>query len=155
MRQKKFRAWNEKEKRWKYGELLKTGFYVYTEIKPGDTDMGGVLPRGSYEEKSEDLSDWMQSTDLFDKNGKEIYKGDIVEYQYLNTLEQEIRRAEVKLMSIGDINRNIEAYYPFCYSISGSYKEKDREITECYLTPSNDCEIIGNIYENPELVGDN
>jgi len=97
----------------------------------------------------------MQYTGLKDKNGKEIYEGDVVEYQYFNTSEQEIRKSEVKLMSIGDVNRNIEAYYPFCYSISGSYKEKEREITECYLTPSNDCEIIGNIYENPELLSSN
>jgi uncharacterized phage protein (TIGR01671 family) len=94
----------------------------------------------------------MQYTGLKDKNGKEIYEGDVVEYQYLNTLEQEVRKAEVKLLSIGDVNRNITAYYPFCYSISGSYKERDREITECYLTPANDCEVIGNIYENPELL---
>jgi uncharacterized phage protein (TIGR01671 family) len=94
----------------------------------------------------------MQFTGLLDRNGKEIYEGDVVEYQYLNTLEQEVRKAEVKLLSIGDVNRNITAYYPFCYSISGSYKERDREITECYLTPANDCEVIGNIYENPELL---
>ncbi len=95
----------------------------------------------------------MQYTGLKDKNGKEVYEGDIVEYQYLNTTEKEIRRSEVVLMSLGDgVNRNIQAYFPFCYTIAGSYKERDREVVECFLTPSSDCEVIGNIKENIRLL---
>lgn len=97
----------------------------------------------------------MQFTGLLDKNGKEIYEGDIVKYLYLNTIPAEERFAPVELMPIGDVNRNITAYYPFCYSISGSYKEEKREVTECYLTPPDACEVIGNIYENPELLSSN
>lgn len=135
MREIKFRAWNGERMK----EVLTWGFnekFIRT-------------PKESSPEQDFKI---MQYTGLKDKNGKEIYEGDVVEYQYLNTLEQEVRKAEVKLLSIGDVNRNITAYYPFCYSISGSYKERDREITECYLTPANDCEVIGNIYENPELL---
>ena len=128
MREIKFRAWNNAEKK------------MYPEVE----DI-----RERYEIYL------MQYTGLKDKNGKEIYEGDIVEYKYLNTLEQETRKSEVQLMPIGDVNRNIQAYYPFCYSIAGSYKEDNREITECYLTPSDACEIIGNIYENPELLSGN
>lgn len=111
--------------------------------------MGQDSPNGYAEINFDEI---MQYTGLKDKNGKEIYEGDIVEYKYLNTLEQETRKSEVQLMPIGDVNRNIQAYYPFCYSIAGSYKEDNREITECYLTPSDACEIIGNIYENPDLL---
>lgn len=113
-------------------------------------DFNGYFYRDGIRDENQIL---MQYTGLKDKNGKEIYEGDIVEYQYLNTLKQEIRRSEVALMSLGDgINKNVQSYYPFCYPISGCYKERNREVVECYITPSSDCEIIGNVYENPELM---
>lgn len=57
---------------------------------------------------------FMQFTGLFDKNGKEIYEGDI-------TL-------------LGDITRVVE------------FKDGS------FIGWHNECEIIGNIYENPNLI---
>lgn len=137
-REIKFRAWDLEDEQMSYPIFLgdeTANFEKYgKELNPGD-----------------DLV-VMQSTGLLDKNGKEVFEGDIVKYMYLNTNPIEERKSEVKLMAIGDVNRKIEAYYPFCYSIAGSYKEERREITECFLTPADECEIIGNIYENPELL---
>lgn len=138
----KFRAWCEENKSF---------IYMVWNPSKGSWDFQ-LFPLVKGMVMNPKIGELQQSTGLLDKNGVEIYEGDVVEYQYLNTLKKETRKAEVKLMPIGDVNRNLEAYYPFCYSISGSYKERDREITECYLTPSSDCEIIGNIYSNPTLI---
>ena len=71
---------------------------------------------------------WMQFTGLHDKNGKEIYEGDILQYT-------------------DNFNRPITGVVQ--YLGNGFWiEEKD----ETHYMP-NDREVIGNIYENPELIG--
>ena len=69
--------------------------------------------------------DWMQFTNLHDKNGKEIYEGDIVEWVENFGGSDRIHRIQV-------------------------------EIPRIYRTIWDDpgliFEVIGNIYENPELL---
>ena len=66
----------------------------------------------------------MQFTGLLDKNGKEIYEGDILKYR-------------------GKLSFNDP---PFVVE----WQNDDARWTEFY--PSNNFEVIGNIYENPELL---
>ena len=77
----------------------------------------------------------MQFTGLKDKNGKEIYEGDIVSYPN-----------EKYGPSEGDSPDSIKAieWGLGCFT-TGEY-----ELWE--LTAENLCEVIGNIYENPELL---
>ena len=125
-REIKFRAWNT-------GKRMKTGMYSWEEMK--ETLMHEIRPEKSLFApfiQSEQFKEnpWivlMQYTGLKDKNGKEIYEGDVVRH--------------TQLEYVGEIvwPRYVET------SAGEDYKEMQND----YL------EIIGNIYENPELLTTN
>jgi uncharacterized phage protein (TIGR01671 family) len=74
--------------------------------------------------------EFMQFTGLKDKNGKEIYEGDVIN-DSADTLE--VIYNSSKGISVGWYVKNNTTYLPLCVE-QGDYME-----------------IIGNIYENPEL----
>ena len=79
----------------------------------------------------------MQSTGLKDKNGKEIYEGDIVV-----AMSQGVK-------ALGKVKRRIDGYwlmYPAWQH--GEFWH----IVENVDTGETAVEVIGNIYENPELL---
>lgn len=78
----------------------------------------------------------MQYTGLKDKNGTEIYEGDIVKY----TSELENGIFEVKYSNCRFYGLWIEANF------------MDITTDLFYLGSSNELEVIGNIYQNPELL---
>lgn len=75
--------------------------------------------------------DAMQSTGLKDINGTEIYEGDIVENRY---------------KEIGFIKNSKDA---FCFN------RKERNFYLSGIGAGRPFKILGNIYENPELLEDN
>lgn len=115
MRELKFRAWFPKKG---YADVVSVygdgswdadfEYNDHDECGFGDTD-GGVL---------------MQYTGVKDKNGKEIYEGDV-----LKTLDENI---------IVEYEEDF-AGFNICFGIH-----------ECTIL-SYDIEVIGNVYENPEL----
>ena len=108
MREIKFRFWNTDEEK-----MYDGGFELYDMAR-----IGGYIDNGL----------WLQFTGLKDKNGKEIYEGDILENPAYGKgkVEWSERRWE-------------------CYA------EKD-EYNRGEILTRHDIEIIGNIYENPELL---
>ena len=76
----------------------------------------------------------MQYTGLEDKNGKEIYEGDIVKDD--NKKIHEVRFLNASFVIYGEYNNKIQHW------VIGQKK-------------ATQLKIIGNIYENPELLGVN
>ena len=76
----------------------------------------------------------MQSTGLKDKNGKEIFEGDIVK------MSKDVYSEPT--------------YYEVVRHYGGAYRlESKQHGCELWLRHT-DCEVVGNIYENPELLED-
>ena len=78
----------------------------------------------------------MQSTGLKDKNGKEIFEGDILDYNG--------KKALVRWHG---------SYASFIYRFVDELQKRNPEWKPLYLAYMK-CEIIGNIYENPDLLED-
>ncbi|MBM7153905.1 YopX family protein [Streptococcus suis] len=116
----KFRAWNTFHNKWvKHFYITENGL-IYNMEQP-HMDLIGAVPI----EQSGLVV--MQSTGLFDKNGKEIFEGDVV------------RILDEKLSKI---------YYSdgaFCVDILNGG-------TPLHAFLSEQLEIISSIYENPELM---
>lgn len=76
----------------------------------------------------------MQSTGLHDKNGKEIFENDIVK--------------------VAKDVYSEPTYYEIVRHRGGAYRlESKQHGCELWLRHT-DCEVVGNIYENPELLED-
>lgn len=76
----------------------------------------------------------MQSTGLKDKNGKEIFEGDIVK------MSKDVYSEPT--------------YYEVARHRGGAYRlESKQHGCELWLRHT-DCEVVGNVYENPELLED-
>lgn len=88
---------------------------------------------------------FMQSTGLLDRNGKEIFEGDILE-SYLYKPER-IRLAVVKFGE-GHFDSGFYKYQGF-HLVSAD----EEQYEQGWMLTDDDFEIIGNIYENPELLG--
>jgi uncharacterized phage protein (TIGR01671 family) len=126
VREIKFRAWDKAEQALK--EVIELNFSQWW-VTTGEGMWGGE--RNSFKNEETDRHILMQYTGLKDKNGKEIYEGDIINDSFGD------RKGRIRY------NDHVAAF----------------EISEydgIHMLSSHNCgrffEVIGNIYENPELL---
>ena len=125
MRKIKFRAWHKEKKI--MGEVLGIDI-LHKEIFFSNEDVD------CYEHTDFKDIELMEYTGLKDKNNKEIYEGDILsdgnnEKPYKVIFENGSFRAEFE----------------------GYFEEHSFDLIDVV---AQGCEVVGNIYENPELLGD-
>lgn len=130
MREIKFRAWDRKKKQF---DTCRNG---------GDILSFSLNYRGVSELSPKGYKVYQQYTGLKDKNGKEIYEGDIIEWFHAGDGFGGISSVE-----FGEYEDN-EGYRVYKHT---GWHIKDGFYTVVDLAPK--AEVIGNIYENPELIG--
>ena len=82
-------------------------------------------------------------TGLKDKNGKLIYKGDILKFKLLEDFA-----------AFGTNEKYVEIIAPVIYEYGGFFIEQSENNIFLGQLPMSEIEVIGNIYENPELLKD-
>lgn len=125
----KYRAWDKEFK-----EMVQVNALVLDEQVIKTTYKNGNVVK-------EDMKNYelMQSTGLFDKNGKEIFEGDII----TNGIDiVDVRNHET--LGFYTMVNGREVFFGHGTSIE-EFEEDIEGFTEI-------AEIIGNIYENPELL---
>ena len=131
----KFRVWIKTEKRMIETDDLLDIDYENKEIVTQQVYFENGLPddRDIYCYDFDEI-ELMQSTGLKDKNGKEIFEGDIVK------MAKDVYSEPT--------------YYEVVRHRGGAYRlESKQHGCELWLRHA-DCEIVGNVYENPELLED-
>ena len=123
----RFRAWDKK-----YKEMVQVDALVfYEQIIKATYKNGNVV--------KEDLKNYvlMQSTGLRDKNGKEIFEGDILKVTNLSSWLEVVSFNEDKAMFVSKETKR---------------KVEETPLYDLFNTDIFEVEIIGNIWEDGELL---
>lgn len=127
MREIKFRAWDEKRKHY-----LGNWEYVI------DSDGRGVLEQVGCDPEYEKFrlnheATLEQYTGLHDKNSREIYEGDVVQFKH------------------SPYQRGVVIFEGFFFNIEGFW-DSSYDYPSYAFSEGNNYEVIGNIHENKELL---
>ena len=143
MREIKFRGKNLNTKEWVYGDLL--------QWNDGETAIGvhgQFIDDGYHFNENYDKTPYVdettvgQYTGLKDKNGKEIYEGDIISVngKYPKLIRYIDEWASYCLANLTDLDCDLKTSYW-------------QQVSPCWWTDyKREIKVIGNVYDNPELL---
>lgn len=143
MREIKFRGKNLNTKDWVYGDLL--------QWNDGETAIGvhgQFIDDGYHFNENYDKTPYVdettvgQYTGLKDKNGKEIYEGDIISVngKYPKLIRYIDEWASYCLANLTDLDCDLKTRYW-------------HQVSPCWWTDyKREIKVIGNVYDNPELL---
>lgn len=122
----RFRAWDKE-----YKEMVQVDALVFDEQIIKATYKNGNVVK-------EDLKNYvlMQSTGLRDKNGKEIFEGDVLKVTNLSSWLEVVSFNKDKAMFVSKETKR---------------KVEETPLYDLFNTDIFEVEIIGNIYTNPDL----
>jgi len=141
-REIKFRAWDKGTSTMKYSKPYYDGIGYCPEELKGEYCPAELIDNNGHQSHISDVlmnSDLyipMQYTGLKDRNGKEIYEGDIVRWSIWPEDSEETKVID----TVGFSN--------------GCFRSNKRYQLLCLIEPHRGVEVIGNIHENPELLNE-
>lgn len=143
MRDIKFRAWDVESKEMTLPNdilevLVSMKNEVYAMVKGRNETLGGI---------NRDNTILMQYTGLKDKNGVEIYEGDIVKYyDFWDELTGGREKGQQRICRVEYVGSGFLV-------VQGDEDGYEQDLFMVKIN-DDDLEVIGNIYENPELLGE-
>ena len=152
----KFRAWDSQAKRWITDPI---GFTM--SVVDGKFHVFGF--NDAFADMYQIRVKLQQFTGLKDKNGTEIYEGDVLRL-HCGSEDGAFNKAKVKAIVVRDTDR-FTVYIPDIKAVpvQGTQKGKPTRVREmhgwvgmhtCLREWQSKLEVIGNIYETPELIKD-
>jgi uncharacterized phage protein (TIGR01671 family) len=134
-REIKFRFWSGLKMFYTFEEVMEC---LKQQLAFNQSIVGTLV----YDHTGEHGASFMQYTDLKDKNGKEIYEGDILHCHEYDSSDCGHRITQTFKNAVVGFSDGNYYYYP-----KGNMQQAHQLLMYAYQP-----EVIGNIYENPELL---
>lgn len=128
---------------WKGGHFHKS--WIITSAR---SNGGFFALQGRYPVQDQTIG---QFTGMHDKNGKEIYEGDIIKYTRYNFKSEYLKEEKIEEIYVVFWNESKHAFY--CHTeFENGGGSSGFLVFEDERAEKNEIEIVGNIHDNPELL---